>query len=193
MPRSKNEIGFRRGQAVIDYLMVLMIVMVIALIVIGLSVDLPIMGQSIQGQRQAGYWRDQARPFTVTEAFYRRNVSRFYLALEVQEDDRFNLTGLFVNNTQLAFYDYNPAAGDGIGTLVCGASACQTSPCSCDDSMRPRAPGRIVTEPYLDASTICGPNQQQTPLDVRLVYFRPAEPGRNLTETGSVVLPFSCQ
>jgi hypothetical protein len=176
-----------------DYLIILAVVLVIALVVIGLSIDLPGIAQSLQNKGQLDFWHNQARPFVITDAFYRVNNSRFYLEVEVREDDTFNLTGLFINNTQVAFYEYDATAAEGVGSILCDASTCQTSPCICNQNVRPHTPISIVSETVDWTPSVCALGAQQTPLALSLVYFRLADNVRNLTELGPVPLPFSCQ
>lgn len=181
-----------RGQAMLDYLVVLVIVLVIGLIYLALSSALPAAGQNIQNAQYATFWRSQARPFTVGDSHYEINNSRLYLALEVQTEDVFNLSGLEVNGTPLAFYQYDAAYGDGLGSLLCSASSCTGGGCSCNATLKPRSPGVLVSEPYRDATTICGPNQAQGRLILKLTYYRTTDITTNFTETGLVPLPVDC-
>ncbi|MDE1797998.1 MAG: hypothetical protein KGH63_01150 [Candidatus Micrarchaeota archaeon] len=191
--RWKQKSKALRGQAVMDYVIIASVGLTIALVVLGLASSLPDFGQSIQNKLQGDYWHAQARPFVVPDAFYRESSSRFYLALEVEEPEAFNLTGVFINGTQVAFYTYNPAATDGVGVLQCTSGTCQSTPCTCDYPMRSSSSTRIVTETYFNVFSTCGATGAQSPLDVKFVYFRPSDPTRNLTEIGVVPLPFSCQ
>lgn len=186
-------LSFRPGQATVDYIIITVVALLVGLLAAGLLGFIPNTGLDISAKNAQDFWRDQARPFTVAESVYRTNVSRLYLALELQPLDTFNLTGVFLNNTQVAFWDYSETAADNIGALRCGASACQAGPCTCDRPVRPLNTLRIATEAYSDGLTLCGPNARKGELQLAMVYFRPLEKNRNLTETGFLALPFACQ
>lgn len=183
--------GAQKGQALIDYLMVLMILLVVTLAFMGLSELLPVFGQSVHNTQNADFWKLQARPMAVADATYHSNDSRLYLALVMQEDDAFNLSGLYVNGTRLAFYAYDPTASDGLGTLYCDSSSCSGG-CTCAAAIKPHTPLILVTEPYSSVGVLCGPNRQQGSVVPRLTYYRPTDASANFTEKGLVELPISC-
>lgn len=181
-----------KGQTTVDYVLVLGVVLVIGLLAVGLSGAWPDLALNSRNQQAIGFWRDQVRPITITEAHYDMSDKRLYLSLQTQVDERLELSGLYLENKQMAVYAYDPA---GSHVLKCDLSGCSTLGCECDMPLNPRRSERIVTENFTAAGLDPGCTQSGTVsrLPISLTYYRPAEPSRNLTQNATVDLVFDCQ
>ncbi len=181
----------RRGQALLDYSIMAGVVMVIALVALGLFGYLPQVGLDYQTRQSSTYWADQARPITV-DAVYYPPTGRLFIALQTQVDERIQMTKFTLNNTNLAFYAYDPNQADKQGATLCGGqTTCRNVTCSCSVQLSPRAVVRIVSEPVSDIVP-CGGAKQSVRRSLQLTYALTADTATNLTESGPLDLNIVC-
>lgn len=182
--------GTRRfGQVMVDYVLVLGIVLLVALLAVGLSGYWPDLGLNAKNTQSQTFWRDQARPITVPDAFYDAGDRQIYMALQTQIDEHLSLAGLFLNGQQVAFSAYNPVGAD---VPACDRASCLDTACACNFALYPRRTERIITEAF-GGGLGCRQSGQVVRLPLQMVYYRPAEPTRNLSLNATVELAATCQ
>ncbi len=179
-----------RGQALVDYVVIMGVVLVLALIVLGLLGFLPDLAFGYKNRQSIVFWRDQARPITIIEAHYRMSNSHLFLSMQTQTDEPLNLTGLYADGKQVAIYSYVPFYGG--DSLVCNATSCLSAPCTCSLPLAPRADVPLRTEAFGNGLG-CRTAGTQIPMPVQLRYARANDGSRSFTQNGSVELIVDCQ
>jgi len=184
-----------RGQATVEYLIILAIGLTIALIGIGLYGFFPDVSQDLQNNQLQIYWREQARPFLVEDAIYDKTNQRFYVALRSLANEEFNITGIYLNNTQLSFFKYNSyALPDFLGQSLCPELSCaDVSNCPCSAPIRPSTEFSVVSEKFSNQNVLCGASGSGGRLNISLIYNRPNDISVNFTQTSPVPLFFVCK
>lgn len=182
-----------RGQATIEYILILAIAFVIVLIGIGLYGYLVDSGQELQNSQLRLYWSQQARPFIIEDSHYYKADHRFYLGIRSLAGEELNISGLMLNNTPLSLYQYDSTQTDDLGLSLCTHIDCTAFACACSVRMRPSTAISLVSQQYSSPEELCGSNQQDGKLILLITYNRPNDLGVNYTQTSLVPLPFTCQ
>ena len=194
----KRPYPFYRGQTTLDYILVLAVVLLIGLIALGLSGTWPDLALNTRNQQSVTFWRDQVRPITIPEAYYNYSLTfgsgqTYAMLIQTQIDEPLVLTGIFIDGVQIAIRNSG-------GTYQCNPQTCRVSqnpvPCSCTLALGPRQKTRIkvgIGSGTDNLGTLgCTFNGQIIRVPVNLVYYRPSEPNRNLSENTTVDMPVTC-
>ena len=90
--------GIFRGQGATEYLVLLAVVLIVALVSVALLGFFPGMAADARITQSQSYWRGQARPFAITEASINAAAGSFTVQ-NVDATGSFILTALTINNT----------------------------------------------------------------------------------------------
>ena len=189
----KMDARTRRGQTSVDYILVLAVVLLIGLIALGLSGTWPDLALNSRNQQSVTFWRDQARPITIPEAYYNYrsigiNHANFSMLFQTQIDEPLVLAGIFIDGVQRTMSD--PVSGN----YYCSTSWTCNPSCACNLALNPRGKVRVTVGWTGDSlgSQGCRANGQIVRVPVSLVYYRPTEPNRNLSENTTIDLAATC-
>jgi len=108
-----------RGQGTIEYLIILAIIIVIALIVVGLSGNFFGQATTISEGSSKTYWMSQT-PFSITD--YSQSSDNLTLVIKNVTADELTLATVVVDGATCDNMDVNISAGD-INTMVLGGAA----------------------------------------------------------------------
>jgi hypothetical protein len=185
----KGQTTVARGQTTVDYILVLAVVLLIGLLALGLSGGWPDFALNAKNRQAEVFWQDQTRPITIPEAHYDMSDKTLFFAMQTQVDEPLVLTKLFLGEKQMALSTYSGA------TLMCDAASCWGAGCTCTYPLNPRRRELAITEDMSAAGIDPGCRQTGTfsRLPLQLVYYRPSEPGRMLSQNATVDLVFDCQ
>lgn len=185
--------SYKKGQAIVDYMIVLIIVLIIAMLVIIFLGFVPDFAQDIRIRHSQDFWNKHARPFSVSDVHYNKDYSRLYIALTSHIDDKVILRSISFSDDQLAYYEYSQGSYQDAGTLWCDKASCQGTSCACTLKIKPHNTVQIVTEQYSTPTELCGSNQRSGELNFTIVYSRNNEQTVNLTQMANIPLAFYCQ
>ncbi|MFH1307099.1 MAG: hypothetical protein ABIH83_05615 [Candidatus Micrarchaeota archaeon] len=183
----------KKGQIIIDYIIIVALVLILALFVLILFDFLPDFARGVQVKHSADFWKGQARPFCIEEAFLDKSNGRIYLVFKSHSDRTLAIRAIFFNNTQLSIFDYNASREGGVGTQLCDSAACKFSECACDISMPPYSNKTFVTEYYMNETLFCGRKLGYGFSGVTIIYSDAAGKFSNLTQSGGYPLPVECK
>lgn len=161
-----------RGQAALEYVIGLAVLLVLSLAVLALLGGIPDFGINIENRHAENFWKEQARPFTIQEANYKAQNKYAYIALENMERESLNLTSIFVNGSQLGFYEYDPTYTDGRGQSALVTPGCTPPQCNYSFVFAPREVRRLATDAFLSADDICGVGGQTGKMGFEFAYRR---------------------
>ncbi|VVB56597.1 Uncharacterised protein [uncultured archaeon] len=178
-----------KGQGLVDYVIILGVVLVLALIVLALFGGWPDLALSYQNRQAVTFWRDQARPITVLEAHYRMSDRELYMSLQTQADEAFNLTALYADGNRLALYLHPVSGGE---TQACDVSSCLSFGCTCNVALAPHARVPIRTEPF-GSGLGCQQAGRQVAMPLQMNYVRSSDGSRTLYENSTIRLVVDCQ
>lgn len=88
----------KKGQGSSEYLVILAVVLIVALIAIALVGGLPSIGAESKITQSQNYWRSAVRPFIVPE--HSQINSTFYITLSNVEIDRYQITNISLSQVQ---------------------------------------------------------------------------------------------
>jgi len=188
----KMHAGYLHGQTTIDYVLVLSVVLMIGLIALGLSSAWPDFALNSRNQQAVTFWRDQARPITITEAHYDMSDNKLFFTMQTQIDERLELSGFYLDGLQMSVSAYD--AG-GSHTLMCNRASCPALGCVCDYPLYPRRKELAITEDIaaVGINTGCRQSGEISRLPLAMTYYRPADAARTLVQNATVELVFDCQ
>ncbi len=178
-----------RGQSLLDYVIIVGVALVIALVALGLLGFWPTVTLDFQTRQAITYWQDQARPITV-DAVYNPSTGRVEFALQTQIDEPITLTQLSVDGMPLSLFAYDANPGH-VGAGVCNQAACRLIPCTCAISLPPRSIVRVVSEPVSDIVQ-CGGAKTGLLRPLTLSYVMPVDVSTTLNESGPLNLNIVC-
>ena len=179
-----------RGQSLLDYVIMVGVALLIALVALGLLGFWPTVTLDFQTRQAISYWQDQARPITV-DAMYSPASGTVDMALQTQIDEPITLTSMALNGTTLAFYRYDTSQPNDIGALMCNRASCRSNPCTCAINLPPRAMVRIVSESVSDIVP-CSGSKTGLLRQLNLSYSLSADQGTMLNESGPLDLNIVC-
>lgn len=180
-----------RGQAALEYLIGLALVLILAFVALSLLGIIPSFVILSGNQPSKTYWTANARPFAAVDSMYEEGNSRGYIAFENMMDEPLNLTSIYVNGTQVGYYEYNETYSENKGSSALQTPGCTPPDCIYNILVGPRALQRIVTDPFMSADQICGAGGQEGKVPLTIGYTRP-NATNNFTETGQDGLVFTC-
>jgi hypothetical protein len=182
----------KKAQAIVDYMIVLIIVLIIAMLVIIFLGFVPEFAQDIRIKHSQDFWNKHARPFSISNIYYDNDYGRLYLAITSHDDDKIILRAIKFSDTQLAYTDYLEGSYQGVGALRCPKASCQGVSCDCTLKVGAHETVSIVTEPYSNSVDVCGTNERNGELNLTLVYSRNNEQSLNLSQTSNIPVAFYC-
>ncbi|GEM_PF-7117603 len=161
-----------KGQASLEYLVILATMLILSLAVLSFLGFVPDFGISIENRHAENFWRDQARPFTIAESNYLVENRRGYLAIQNMESESLNLSSIYINGSQVAYYEYNATYSDGVGPSALITPGCTAPDCNYSFVLQPRQVRVIVTDSFMSADEICGVGGAQGKVPFYLEYHR---------------------
>jgi len=181
-----------KGQTTIDYVLVLAVVLLIALVALGLSGTWPDFALNSRNQQAVSFWRDQVRPITIPEAHYDMSDHKLYFTMQTQIDEPIVVRNMYLDTKQVSIWKYYTT---GSPVVQCTSNTCYTPACTCNDALNPRRRERTVSG---DLSLVgidpgCRQNGAYARMPVWLTYYRPSEPTKILNENTTIDLVFDCQ
>jgi len=182
-----------RGQAVIDYLILIALVLLMAIITIALFGVFPDFGRGVQTKHAQDFWKNQARPFTINEAHYDASNGRIYLAIKSHSNKGLKIKKLYLNNTQLSLFNFSEPDLEGVGRSLCDSATCITSGCNCELNMTPYSTNMVTTEYFAEESEICGQQIKNALLNLELLYSDSNGQIDVYREEGSFYLVVNCE
>ncbi|MFH0927721.1 MAG: hypothetical protein V1822_04030 [Candidatus Micrarchaeota archaeon] len=181
-----------KAQATIEYLILAAVLLILAIIAIALFAPFPDFANSIQEKQSQDFWKNQARPFTVEDAFYDRSNGRLYLAVKSHSETPLKITELFINDTSLSLFKFSPSAFEGAGNPYCDAFNCESG-CSCQLNMSPFADSALATEYLVSSAEICGQKVQSLHATLQITYTGMALGSPTFSQTGAFPLILECK
>lgn len=100
----------RKAQASTEYLIILAVVIIVALIVVGVMGWFPGVSGAITEQESQQYWKGMASPFSIQD--YKYSGTTLTLSLKNMGTDKLSLTGVSVGGTSGTITTTNFTAGE---------------------------------------------------------------------------------
>ncbi|PIT84447.1 hypothetical protein COU37_03585 [Candidatus Micrarchaeota archaeon CG10_big_fil_rev_8_21_14_0_10_45_29] len=176
-----------KAQLSADYLVILAVLMLLALLSLGILGYFPDIGKNLQAKASYDFWQNQARPIAVMDAIYRQDENRIYFALKSHSQEQISIKKLFVNSTQLALF-----RNDATGEQLCDEITCKVSPCDCDFEISPFGNASAFSELYAEDASPCGENDNYFLEDFSLFYTNARDSSDTLQEKGYYLLAITC-
>ncbi|MCD6415017.1 MAG: class III signal peptide-containing protein [Candidatus Diapherotrites archaeon] len=114
----------KKAQASTEYLIILAVVIIVALIVVGVMGWFPSTSGSVKEQQSKTYW-STATPFSITDVKY--SGTTLELSLQNKMQDKLELTGVTVAGTAGTVTDTNFTAGETKAITITGVPSCGTA------------------------------------------------------------------
>lgn len=115
----------RRGQGTTEYLIILAVVIVIALVVVGVMGWFPGLGTGITEQQSKAYWKSAA-PLAITDWKLTSTATEATFALQNMTTDKISLTEITVDGTAVGVTSTDIAAGATVTIQGSTGIACST-------------------------------------------------------------------
>jgi hypothetical protein len=176
-----------KGQSLVDFIVVLAVVLLIGLVAIELLSFWPDITLNIKENTAARFW-ETAKPISIIEAHYSMSNKALFLSLRTKSGEQFNLSELWANGKQLAFYRHDP---EGMGILACNQPTCNEG-CTCDLPLAPSASTLVRTEAFGEGLG-CRKSGMRISMQISLAYFRADDPANILFQNSTVPLIADCQ
>lgn len=139
---------YKKAQLSLEYLVVLAIVLIIALVVVYLFDLFPYINLTANFSASKNFWSKNSYPISVSESYYKNSTSRTYLSLISKEKENISINSVFLDNQKLAFFLYNSSLAEGVGSPLCDSSSCILSNCNCLINLSPYSNITLVSEKY---------------------------------------------
>lgn len=182
-----------KAQASVEYLIVLAIAIVLAIVVLAVLGFFPNFSSNIDHRAAENFWRTQARPFSAVDAYFNVQNRLTYIALENNDDETFILKSVYLNGQQAAYNVYNESGTDFKGISACGKDTCAAQDCDCNFTYSARQMRRIVVEPVMTGDEVCGIGGTQGRIPIRFTYARPEPYNGSFTQIGAMPLAVWCK
>ena len=122
-------LGKMKGQGATEYLVLLAVVLVVAMVAIALLLFFPEMTFDAKSRESSAYWRGAAHPFAILDHSHSSTTSNITLVVQNTEADQKQLTNISIGGGGLsAVYNLTTAekyfSGGEKRTLVIGLGAC---------------------------------------------------------------------
>ncbi|MFA6907406.1 MAG: hypothetical protein WC263_01105 [Candidatus Micrarchaeia archaeon] len=89
--------GTRRGQGATEYLVLLAVVLIVALVSVALLGFFPGMASDARMTQSQSYWRGQARPFSIQEAVVAGSIGNFSIQ-NMESNGPYTITAIYIGN-----------------------------------------------------------------------------------------------
>ena len=114
----------QRGQGATEYLIILAVIIVIALVVVGVMGWFPGLGGGINEQQSRAYWKS-ASPLAITD--WKITATNGQFTVENTSTDKITLTDITVDGAALGLADTNINAGATYTTTADSDATCTTA------------------------------------------------------------------
>lgn len=182
----------KKGQIVVEYLILVALLLILALFAIALFSAFPDFAQGIQAKHSMDFWKMQAKPFTILDAFYDKSNGRVYLAIKSNSDDDLTINKLFLNGSQIALFNYSQGASQGVGRVFCNSYTCLSSGCTCYLNMSAFNVQSVASEYFAPPADVCGQEIENSPMSLR-IEFTDAKALSNFSQESSFPLIVECK
>jgi hypothetical protein len=98
--KKRDQMGIFRGQGATEYLVLLAVVLIVALVSVALLGFIPGMASDVRITQSQSYWRGQARPFAILDAQISGDKGNFTMQ-NMEAVGSYNLTTMAINNNNL--------------------------------------------------------------------------------------------
>lgn len=181
-----------KGQVVIEYLILVAVVLLVAIMTIALFGMFPDFARGIQTKHSQDFWKNQAMPFSVSEAYFDSSTARAYLVIKSHSDEELKIKKLYLNNTQLSIFNFSEPDLEGVGASYCDSYACSGG-CNCQLNISPFGETALTTESFASEEEICGQKIKNAILNFELIYSERADLVNNYVQTGAFPLVIECK
>ncbi len=106
-----------KGQGTTEYLIILAVIIVIALVVVGVMGWFPGLATGITESQSRAYWKSSA-PIAITDWQVTSTATEATFSLQNLTTDKIQVTEITVDNTAMGIMDANLAAGDTNGAVT---------------------------------------------------------------------------
>ena len=180
-----------RAQLTMEFLVMLALFLIIAIISVGLYVVFTDFSSGMDAKNSLDYWKSQARPFSIDDAFYETYGGRIYFAIKSNSDHDLVLTKMMVNGTSLAFFKSELGTPEGASTPYCNLLSCTSGGCVCSMDINAYSSQTILSESYMIPSIVCPQDVKYTYFNIELEYSS-LSTNVNYTQSGVYPLALKC-
>lgn len=179
------------GQSSIEYLIVLAIGLILAIVTLSLLGFFPDIALNLEYRNAEAFWQGEARPFTIPDSVYTEATKRAYIAFENMDMEDYNISSISLNGSQIGFYEYNTSWNDNQGPSYLVTPGCSPPYCVYSFVVGARQTKSITTDNFMSADEICGVGGTIGTLPFDITYQRVSN-SAVFTEKSTYPLSIKC-